>query len=165
MLALTYLSFTMHVAAVVGGTGAPVVATPDTVVCAAAAQFLRTEQRMVAEVEPDTIDDWRTRQRRAGCRISAAGATTVGVAREAARLYERLRAAGWVRSPDPMDAPNEASLRYRRTSEDCLFNVNEEARLFTEAEFRVNDAVQPGPGERRYQVFVMCLPAMPAVSR
>ena len=38
----------------------------DSTLCAEAARFLRTEQRMVAEVGPDTIDDWRTRKRVAG---------------------------------------------------------------------------------------------------
>ena len=56
---------------------------------------------------------------------------------------ERLRAAGWTRTPDPMDAPNEASLRFRRDGADCLFNVYEVPRLYTEAEFRVNEAVTP----------------------
>ncbi len=137
----------------------------DTVWCASAAAFLRDTQRMAVAVERDTIDDWRTAQRLAGCRVTAAGASAVGVAREAARLYERLRASQWTRSPDPMDAPNEASLRFRRDGADCLFNVYEVPRLYTDAEFRVNDAVVPTVGEARYQVFVMCHRAMPAAKR
>lgn len=137
----------------------------DTAWCASAASFLRDSQRMVVAVERDTIDDWRTAQRLAGCRITAAGASAVGVAREAAQLYERLRASQWTRSPNPMDAPNEASLRFRRDGADCLFNVYEVPRLYTDAEFRVNDAVVPKHGEVRYQVFVMCHRAMPATKR
>lgn len=137
----------------------------DTAWCAPAAAFLRDTQHMVVAVERDTIDDWRTAQRLAGCRITAAGASDRGVAREAARLYERLRAAHWTRSPDPRDAPNEASLRFRRDGADCLFNVYEVPRLYTDAEFRVNDAVIPKDGETRYQVFVMCHRAMPATAR
>ena len=137
-------------------------APADTAHCSAAARFLRTEQRMVAEVGPDTINDWRTRKRLSGCRITAAGGTTLGVSGEAVRLYERLRAARWVRTPDPRDAPNEASLRFRWEQSDCLFNVSAEAMLNTDAEARVNDALVLEPGEVRYQVFVMCLPAQPA---
>ncbi|MBK8057272.1 MAG: hypothetical protein IPK33_05145 [Gemmatimonadetes bacterium] len=138
---------------------------PDTTPCVAAVGFLRDHQRMIAAVEPDTIDDWRTRQRQSGCRITAAGVTPIGVAREAVRVYDRLRVAGWTRTPDPMDAPNEASLRFRRGGVDCLFNVYDVPRLSTDAEFRVNEAVSPADGEVRYQVFVMCMPALPAAPR
>ncbi len=137
----------------------------DSALCSAAARFLRSEQRMVAEIGPDTIDDWRTRKRLAGCRITAAGGTDVGVQREAVRLYERLRAAQWMRTPDPFDAPNEASLRFRREQSDCLFNVSVEAMLNTDAEARVNDALVLAPDAVRYQVFVFCLPALPASPR
>lgn len=137
----------------------------DTVHCSAAAQFLRTEQRMVSQIERDTIDDWRTKQRVAGCRISAAGGTTAGVQREAVQLYERLRAAKWVRTPEPFDSPNEASLRFRWGQSDCLFNVNREALLGTDAESAVNERLVLRAGETRYQVFVMCMPARPAAPR
>lgn len=148
------------------GTGAMAGASgmvmDDTVRCAAAARFLREQRRMVAEVAPDTINDWRTRRRLAGCTVTAAGGTDLDVAREAARLYEAIRAAGWRRTPDPRDAPGEASLRFRMGDADCLFNVNREAMLFTDAETRVNDALVLPPGATRYQVYVMCLPALPA---
>jgi len=134
----------------------------DTVHCTDAARFLRESQHMVAEIEADTIDDWRTRKRVSGCRVTAAGATDLTVRGEAMRLYDRLRAAGWARTPDPRDAPNEASLRFRLMRSDCLFHVNQEAMLGTDAEGRVNDTVKLGPGATRYQVFVMCMPAMPA---
>lgn len=137
----------------------------DTLHCTQAARFLRGTQRMVAEVEIDTLDDWRTGKRVAGCRVTAAGGTDIGVAREAVRVYERLRAAQWVRTPDPRDSPNEASLRFRWEQSDCLFNVNAEAMLNTDAEMRVNAALTLTTGETRYQLFVMCMPAMPAKPR
>ncbi len=111
------------------------------------------------------MDDWRTRQRTAGCRITAAGASDIGVAREAVRFYERIRAVGWTRTPDPRDAPNEASLRFRHEQSDCLFNVNGEQLLGTKAESRVNRALALKPGQVRYQLFVQCVPAMPAAPR
>ena len=120
---------------------------------------------MIAEVEADTIDDWRTRKRVAGCRITAAGGTEIGVAKEAVRFYELLRAAKWVRTPEPRDSPNEGSLRFRWEQADCLFNINAEALLGTDAEQRVNDTLQVPPGQTRYQLFVMCMPAMPADPR
>ena len=120
---------------------------------------------MLAEVEVDTIDDWRTHQRVAGCRITAAGGTALGVNKEAVHFYERLRAAKWVRTPDPRDSPNEGSLRFRWEQADCLFNSNAEALLGTDAEQRVNDQLQLPTGQTRYQIFVMCMPAMPAAPR
>jgi hypothetical protein len=140
-------------------------AAPDTAYCRDAAVFAREVQHLVAEVHPDTVDDWRTGRRLAGCRITAAGATSDAIAAEAARLFERLRASGWTRTPDPRDAPNESSLRFRRAGADCLFNVYAEARLFTEEEFRVNDAVTLRLGERRYQLLVQCIAALPAAPR
>jgi len=137
----------------------------DSTHCTQAARFLRADQQMVAEIETDTIDDWRTGKRIAGCRITAAGGTEIGVSKEAARLYERLRAASWTRTPDPRDAPNEASLRFRLGQSDCLFNVNSEPLLNTDAEGRVNEALVLKTGHTRYQVFVMCLPVMPAKPR
>ena len=137
----------------------------DTSHCAAAAQFLRVERHMIAEVEVDTIDDWRTQKKVPGCRITAAGGTEIGVGREAVRFYELLRAAKWVRTPEPRDSPNEGSLRFRWEQADCLFNINAEALLGTDAEQRVNDTLQVPAGQTRYQIFVMCMPAMPAVPR
>lgn len=137
----------------------------DSTHCVAAAHFLRESRRMVAEVEPDTINDWRTGKRVAGCRITAAGATDGSVQQAASQLYDALRGASWSRTPDPRDAPNEASLRFRHEHSDCLFNVNAEAMLFTDAEARVNEALILPPGQTRYQVFVICLPAMVAKPR
>jgi hypothetical protein len=140
-------------------------APPDTSWCAAATRFLRTSLAMQAIVERDTIDDWRTRQRTVGCRVTAAGATRESVQRAAVVLYERLRAEGFVRTPDPFDSPNEASLRFRRDGADCLYNVNAEALLFTDAEATVNEQLRVPDGARRYQVFVMCVPARAAAAR
>ena len=144
-------------------SGPPAVA--DTSHCTAAARFLRADRSMTAVVEPDTIDDWRTGKHVPGCRVTAAGTTTLGVRAEAIRFYELLRAAGWSRTPDPRDSPNEASMRFRHEGSDCLFNVNAQALLMTDAEFTVTDAVTPKAGETRYHLFVMCTPAMKAVDR
>lgn len=137
----------------------------DTVACVPAATFLRDARHMVAVIEPDTIDDWRTRSRTAGCRVTAAGGTDIGVNREAVRFYELLREAGWKRSPDPQDAPTEASLRFRMNDVDCLFNVYREAMLGTKAERRVNTDLALRNGETRYQLLVQCMPARPAAPR
>ncbi len=137
----------------------------DTSHCAAAARFLRDERHMLAEIEVDTIDDWRTNKKVAGCRITAAGGTALGVNKEAVHFYELLRAATWVRTPEPRDSPNEGSLRFRWAQADCLFNINAEALLGTDAEHRVNDRLQVPVGQTRYQIFVMCMPAMPAAPR
>ena len=149
MMALVAVVLSLHV-------------STDSTHCVAAARFLRETQHMVMITETDTIDDWRTHQRLVGCRITAAGGSDVGVSREAARLYERLRAEHWTRTPDPVDSPNEGSLRFRWQRSDCLFNINAQPLLNTDAEMRVNDAVVVAPGATRYQVFVMCMPAMPA---
>ena len=43
--------------------------------------------------------------------------------------------------------------------------VIREALLGTDAELRVNDMLRVPPGQTRYQIFVMCMPAMPAAPR
>jgi len=133
--------------------------------CADAARFLAVERQMIVVVDTQTIDDWRTQQKVHGCAVTAAGVTTIGQAQEAARFYERVRRAGWTRTPDPQDAPNEASLRFRKGNIDCLFNVYSGASLLTESETRVSEAVVPSAGEERYGVFAMCMSAMDAVTR
>ena len=120
---------------------------------------------MVAVVEGDTIDDWRTGKRVAGCRITAAGATTIGVQKEAVHFYERVRALLWTRTPDPRDAPNEASLRFRFEQSDCLFNINAQPLLGTKAERVVNRELVLPAGATRYQLLVLCMPAMAARER
>jgi len=142
-----------------------VAAPADTLHCKEAARFLRAELHMQAIIDPDVVDDWRTGKKTAGCRVTAAGATDIGVNKEAIRFYERVRAAKWVRTPDPRDAPNEAALRFRWEQSDCLFHVNREMLLNTESEARVNERLKPGSGETAYHVFVMCVPAEGAKPR
>jgi len=120
---------------------------------------------MVAVVEVDTVDDWRTGQRIAGCRITAAGATELGVQKEAVHFYERVRATSWTRTPDPRDSPNEASLRFRFEQSDCLFNINSQPLLGTKAERVVNRELVLPAGATRYQLLVLCMPALPAKPR
>lgn len=134
--------------------------------CTEAERFLRDAMGMQALSEPDTIDDWRTQAMVPGCRITAAGGTTrasVDVARD---FFEVLPDSGWSRTPDPRDAPNEASLRYRRLGADCLFSFYDRtSSLNTEAEFAVTDAVDLQPGEHFFNFLVMCTPAAPAAPR
>jgi hypothetical protein len=141
------------------------VVQPSHPLCTAAATFLRTDRSMAAIVEPDTIDDWRTQKKVPGCKITAAGGTARGVQPEAVAFYERIRAVGWTRTPDPRDAPNEASLRFRQGNVDCLYNVYGPAMLMTEAEDKAGETRALQAGEERYHVYVMCLPAMPAAPR
>jgi hypothetical protein len=133
--------------------------------CTEAERFLADELRMAVKTEPDAIDDWRTGERQAGCRVTAAGLTRIGLASEAIRFYERVRAAGWSRTPDPRDSPAESSLRFRKGGSDCLFNLYEGLLLLTDAERQVAAARVPAVGESRYGVFVICLPALPARPR
>ena len=140
-------------------------APADTNLCSAAAKFLRTGLHMQAIVDRDTVDDWRTGKKTPGCRITAAGGTDIGVNKEAVRFYERVRAAGWTRTPDPIDAPNEGALRFRWESADCLYHLNREALLNTVSESRVLDALRLATGEEAYHVFVQCVPAAPAKPR
>lgn len=137
----------------------------DTTVCINAVNFLRDDRHMVAVVDADTIDDWRTGKKTPGCHITAAGGSMKAVQKEAVFFYERVRALGWTRTPDPRDAPTEGSLRFRRENVDCLFNVNASPMLNTDAEQRVNDALKLSAGETRYQVFVMCVLAAAAKPR
>ena len=140
-------------------------AKPDTTLCINAAQFLRDDRHMMAAIDADTIDDWRTGKKTPGCRVTAAGGSMQTVQKEAVLFYERVRAVGWIRTPDPRDAPTEASLRFRRDNADCLFNVNGMALLNTDSEMRVNNALKLNAGETSYQVFVMCVPAAAAKPR
>lgn len=131
--------------------------------CEAADRFLTGDRLMVTRIEPDTLDDWRTHKKLVGCRVTAAGGTTRGVQPEAVFFYERVRAVGgWVRTPEPRDSPNEASLRFRTGQVDCLFNVYGPAMLNTEAEDAVDAARPLKTGEVRYHVYAVCVPAMPA---
>ena len=140
-------------------------APADTVHCMEAARFLRSDLKMQAIIDKDVVDDWRTGKKTEGCRVTAAGATDIGVDKEAVRFYERVRAAKWVRTPDPRDAPNEGALRFRWEQSDCLFHVNREMLLSTMSETRVSERLKLAPGEVPYYVFVMCVPAAPAKAR
>jgi hypothetical protein len=133
--------------------------------CADAERFLSGELQMAVKTEPDTISDFRTGGKHAGCRVTAASLTSTGLADEAVRFYERVRQAGWVRTPDPWDSPRESSLRFRKNGSDCLFNLYEGALLLTAAEREVSIARTPGSGQSRYGVFVMCVPVLPAKPR
>ena len=129
--------------------------------CRAAHRHLEEVADMAAITEPDTIDDWRTGRMVPGCRVTAAGVSSVPEQDLVVDFYEELREAGWTRTPDPADAPNEASLRFRRDGSDCLFNYYTHG-IFTEAEEEVDNAVVPIPGQQRYNFLVLCMPAMPA---
>jgi hypothetical protein len=134
--------------------------------CEGAERFMREVMSMVAVAEPDTIDDWRTRRLVAGCRVTAAGASGQPSADIARGFYEVITESGWVRTPDPRDAPNEASLRFRRDGADCLFNYYDSAMsLNTDTEMIVSDAVYVGQGEKLYNFLVLCTPAAPAAPR
>ena len=130
--------------------------------CVGAHAFLAEERGMAAVTEPFTMDDWRTDRSVPGCQVTAAGLTRRSAREEAVAFFDALRAAGWERTPDPQDAPNEAALRFRREGADCLFSFYEPGMLGTEAEAIVTDARVPGPGEGRFGFHVVCLPAMPS---
>jgi hypothetical protein len=133
--------------------------------CAEAVRLLTQELQLAVRADPDTIDDFRTGLKHSGCRVTAAGLTRIGLAAEAIGFYERVRKAGWSRTPDPWDSPNEASLRFRMSGSDCLFHLYEGALLLTEAERQVASARVPTAGQSRYGVFVMCVAVMPAKPR
>ena len=138
----------------------------QTDLCLDAERFVRDVVGMIAVAEPDTIDDWRTKAMVPGCRVTAAGATSQSSSYVVRAFYEILPESGWVRTPDPRDAPNEASLRFRQNGADCLFNFYDASMaLNTDAEMMVSDAVFLQPGERLYNFLVMCTPAAPAAPR
>ncbi len=145
---------------------APAPASAQIELCAEAERFVREIVGMVAISEPDTIDDWRTRAMVPGCRVTAAGAMPRSGAEQVRLFYRVLNESGWIRTPDPRDAPNEASLRFRKDSSDCLFNFYDASTsLNTEAELAVTDAVTLGPGDRLFNFLILCTPAGPAAPR
>lgn len=137
-------------------------AAQDVELCAEAHRHLEEVADMAAITDPDTIDDWRTGGMVPGCRVTAAGVTSHPEERLVVEFYDELRAAGWTRTPDPADAPNEASLRFRKEGADCLFNYYTDGMLFTDSEEEVDNAVVPVPGQNRYNFLVLCMPAMEA---
>ena len=131
--------------------------------CEPLQRFLTEDFGMVAETERDTMDDWRTHKRLAGCRVTAAGGTQLGMSDTATLLYDQLLAAGWTRTPDPRDAPNESALRLRLDDTDCFFSpYSRNVVIGTAAEMRVNQALMISSDEARYNVLVQCVEAMEA---
>lgn len=130
--------------------------------CADANRFLTTRMAMVTRIDADTLDDWRTHQRLEACRITAAGMRRTALRAAARRFYDELRTAGWSRTPNPHDAPNESSLRMRLDQTDCLFNVYQGILLGTEAEIEVTGALETRPGDESYHVVVICIAALDA---
>jgi hypothetical protein len=152
--------------ALLGTFTSPARLTAQVELCVDAERFVREVIGMAAVTEPDTIDDWRTKAMVPGCRVTAAGATRRSAGAEAKSFYERVVDAGWARTPDPRDAPNEASLRFRRDGADCLFNFyTSTMTLNTDAEMTAIDAVPLRPGETLYNFLIMCTPAAPAAPR
>ncbi len=134
--------------------------------CLEAERFVRETMGMTALSEPDTIDDWRTRAMVPGCRVTAAGGSRLPASQIVEGFYAQVEIEGWTRTPDPRDAPAEASLRYRKSGADCLFNFYDNTTtLATEAELIVSDAVPLQPGEVLFSFLVLCTPAAPAAPR
>lgn len=126
-------------------------------------QVITDVLQMKAEISPDSMDDWRTKLHLPGCRVTAVGSTIVKVPGEENQLfYGALMGAGWTRTPDPRDRPNEAAIRLRYEGADCFFTPYVGIRLFTEAEFRVNKAYDTPPGETRFSYLGVCIEALPA---
>jgi hypothetical protein len=141
-------------------------AAAQTDLCLEAERFMRDVTDMATMTEPDTIDDWRTRRMVPGCRVTAAGASRLPASEIVEEFYAAVEEAGWTRTPDPRDAPHEASLRYRLAGADCLFNYYDASMtLATDAELVVSEAVPLQPGESLYNFLVLCTPAAPAAPR
>ena len=98
-----------------------------------------------------------------GCKVTAAGGTTIGMERQTALLYDQLRGAGWTRTPEPRDAPKEGALRMRLSETDCFFTPYSGIVIGAPGEMRVNAAYQHRSDEAHYNVLVQCMPAMEAV--
>ncbi len=132
--------------------------------CEPVQKFLTESFAMVAVTERDTMDDWRTQKKLPGCRVTAAGGTSLGMTDTAELLYDQMMAAGWTRTPDPRDAPAESALRLRWEETDCFFGVYTMATMAigTETERKVTMAFVPNHQDARYNVFVQCIPAMEA---
>jgi len=147
------------------GAGVSVGAAQDQARCEPARRLLVEEFGMETRVDRDTLDDWRTGKRLKGCQVTAAGVRQTPIQTAARVFYEKVREAGWTRTPDPRDAPNEASLRFRMGETDCLFNVYQGILLGTDSEIAVTSALGMQRGEAAYHVLVRCIPAMEARPR
>jgi hypothetical protein len=131
--------------------------------CEALHRVLTKTLGMAAEISPDTVDDERTRRILPGCRVTAVGSAHREVPGEENEVfYYTLFGAGWTRTPDPFDRPNEAAVRLRFEGADCFFTPYSGIRLMTDAEFRVNRAFTTRPGEERYSFLARCVEALPA---
>ena len=131
--------------------------------CDAAYRLLTEGLGMTAEISTDTVADWRTHLALPGCRITAAGSIAEAPQDEQAEsFFNSVRAAGWTRTPDPRDMPNESALRFRMNDTDCFFNRYLGIMIGSPSEFRVNGAYQSRPGDDRFNVLVQCVEALPA---
>lgn len=157
--------FVLTAASITAAVGPARVSAQEALGHCDAAHRLLESAGFTAVAEPDTIDDWRSGRMLPGCRVTAAGLTVRAMSEEATLFYEDVRASGWERTPTPLDAPNEASLRFRLDETDCLFNVYGQALLGTAAERRVALSQLPQPNEERYFVLVLCTPAVAASER
>lgn len=131
--------------------------------CDAAYRFLTEEMGMAAEISADTVSDWRTHLSLPGCRITAAGSIAdAPEVEQAESFFNTVRAAGWKRTPDPRDMPNESAIRFRLEDTDCFFNRYLGIMIGSAAEMRVNGVYQGRPGDDRFNVLVQCVEALPA---
>lgn len=145
--------------------GEPPLAFEEEEYCLDARDYLSGEFGNLVRVDPDTIDDWRTRQMVLGCRVYASEATELDMAATAQRFYDRVMSAGWTRTPNPRDMPNEAAIRLRMDDADCLFHVYNGPLIGTPSEIEVSSSVETQPGEQRYNVLVQCMQATEAAPR
>ena len=131
--------------------------------CDAPYRMLTEGLGMAAEVTADTVADWRTHLSLPGCRITAAGSIAdASETEQAEAFFNSVRDAGWTRTPDPRDMPNESAIRFRLNDTDCFFNRYLGIMIGTPAEMRVNGVYQGRPGDDRFNVLVQCVEALPA---
>ena len=131
--------------------------------CEGARSYLADSLHTLALVDPDTIQDWRTRDTVLGCRVYASQATPLEQTPAARAFYDRLLASGWARTPDPLDMPNEAAIRVRQDNFDCLFHVYKAPLINSPSELEVTNSIKLQPGEGQFNVLAQCMPARPAV--
>ncbi|MSR36335.1 MAG: hypothetical protein EXR95_06790 [Gemmatimonadetes bacterium] len=155
-------------AQVVSETGQRIPASgPENVArCEPLLKMMRETLEMAAEISPDTVNDWRTGRILPGCRVTAVGSMRrENPGEENEVFYYTLLGAGWERTPDPRDRPQEAAIMLRHEGADCFFTPYSGIRLATEAEFRINQAFTTRPGEFRYSFLARCVEALPADPR
>lgn len=148
-----------------GLPGAPAVPGQSEAVdryCAGARDYLGDRLGNPTLVDPDTIQDWRTRQSFFGCRVYAAASTAASMSATAQQFYEALVASGWIRTPDARDMPNEAAIRLRKDGMDCLYHVYNGPLLNTPSEQQVIQSVDLGPDDQLFNILAQCMPAMDA---